>query len=483
MTYNHDATRFAFADIDDLEVHLLDGRGKEVHVLRDLPVGSRFLDFDDRDGSLWIGMDGRVAGFDRDGRPIGELRTAGGPVGVLLADGDRVWTVWTGTSDGVIRAWRRDGLRLATLGGHRGDLTMLDRAGENVVSGSLDGTMRVWDRDASQLQPFETSRCTTGALGVDRDGSTVVIACRGGGVVVWRDGGARQTWLDAPGRFVDVAVAPRAQRIAATDADGRAIGWKGDATAASPLPDHGGAPVTALEFMSDQELAGLADGGRVVIWDLAGGTARVVWQDDARKLGLLTALPSGDLVMADHRSRILVLRPREPGAFYHPVAEIERGSPVASLGVAPGRPPRRRPGRWARADSAPARPHPRTRAALQRDGPVRRRTARRRHPAHDQRRRRRRRAAGAAERPVAGDPPHRIGTRPQSGLHARALIVWIEHGWARWSIARDRRPAAELQRELACRLPLRLDGATLVPATPTCGPEADDRGVLANPLP
>lgn len=228
-----------------------------------------------RDGrTIAAGGDGVVHVVSRQGKRIGEIATASGPVFALaflddgmLAIGDargalQLWDVGRESSivtrnhahagfiaavavdrgpdrlvsvgdDGVVRWWDTAGGRLerkVESAPHGEDTDVAVDAKGTVVTAGLDGSVRIWNRDgtpAAEPLAADSAGDRVSSVAVSPDGATIAATTASDGVTLWdRATGRRETMLNGqPTDQLDVAFTPDGATFVSTSRVGAVVLW------------------------------------------------------------------------------------------------------------------------------------------------------------------------------------------------------------------------------------------------------------------
>jgi WD40 repeat protein len=184
-------------------------------------------------------------------------------------------TVITGGEDGVIRLWEAEtGAPRARFGGPQPGVTGLAQGpdGRTLATGHVDGQVCLWDQEAGRRQDVrpEPHRGAVTLLTFSADGLLLVTASRSDAMIhVW-DVGQSEPRLSFPARshgVRDLGLSPDGRTLAVASPVGVSLfhvatGQELFALERQPMT------ATSVNFSSDGEalLAGIADGGELIIW-------------------------------------------------------------------------------------------------------------------------------------------------------------------------------------------------------------------------
>ena len=189
-------------------------------------------------------------------------------------DGQRLAT---GSRDGTVKLWNRQGKLLATLKGHRGAVygVSFSPDGQRLATASQDRTVALWDLEGRKLATFRGHENSVYSVSFSPDGQRLASTSRDKTARLWdlrgKYGGATPTVLRGHEKSVDdVAFSRDGKRIATASRDGtvRLWDWQGKLLATW---GQGDIPFYSVSFSPDgQRLAASARDGSVRIWDSQG---------------------------------------------------------------------------------------------------------------------------------------------------------------------------------------------------------------------
>ncbi|WP_246259694.1 WD40 domain-containing protein [Oxynema aestuarii] len=218
-----------------------------------------------------------------------ELIVAFSPNGELLASGS-----W----DGTINLWRRDGTSINTIKAHT--LAIREVAfspdGKTLVSGSDDKTVKLWKLDGKLIKTLEGHTHKVRTVGFSPDGKTIISGSDNNTVKFWRKNTPSIPNLTTHGDSVwSVAFSPNGEIIASGGRDNTVKLSLRDGTLITTLQGHKNY-INTLTFSSDGKtlLSGSSD-KTIALWNLDGSLIRnfpehtssilaVAFSDDDRKV-------------------------------------------------------------------------------------------------------------------------------------------------------------------------------------------------------
>ncbi|MDJ0556791.1 MAG: CHAT domain-containing protein, partial [Microcoleaceae cyanobacterium MO_207.B10] len=162
----------------------------------------------------------------------------------------------SGSWDGTIKLWKKDGTLVETLSGHNNDV--LDVAfspdGKLIALGSGDKTIKVWKKDGTLVETLSGHNDFVNAIAFSPDGKLIASGSRDKTIKVWKkDGTLVETLSGHNNDVLDVAFSLDGKLIASGSRDNTIKVWKTDGTLVETLLGHKSS-VFAVEFSPDGKL-------------------------------------------------------------------------------------------------------------------------------------------------------------------------------------------------------------------------------------
>jgi WD40 repeat protein len=150
-------------------------------------------------------------------------------------------TIVSGSGDGTVKLWNREGRELLSIEGHQDEVrsVAISPDGQTIVSGSQDGTAKLWSRDGHELLTFNGHQASVTSVVFSSDGQTIVSGSGDGTVKLWNREGRELLTLDGHKRVItSVAISPDGQTIVAGSWDHTVKLWSRDGRELMPLKGH-----------------------------------------------------------------------------------------------------------------------------------------------------------------------------------------------------------------------------------------------------
>lgn len=190
----------------------------------------------------------------------------------------------TGSVDGTIKLWQRNGTSIATLKGHKSVIRAVRFSPDNqiIVSAGDDKTIRFWRRDGTLLKTIASQTAGIWNLKFNQTGTSFVVCGAGSTIEIWSRQGQLLKRIEAETLGVrDVALSPDGKTIAAGFANNLIKLWHADGRLKKTLPGHE-ASVQAITFSPDGKflVSGGVD-GIIKIWHTTGKLINTIIAHDA----------------------------------------------------------------------------------------------------------------------------------------------------------------------------------------------------------
>ncbi|MBD2543155.1 WD40 domain-containing protein [Planktothricoides raciborskii] len=155
-------------------------------------------------------------------------------------------TIASGSWDGIIRLWSREGKLLHTLEGHQKPVSSLafDPDGQTIASGSDDNTIKLWSREGKLLRTLnseEGHQKPVSSLAFDPDGQTIASGSEDKTIKLWSREGKLLHTLNVNGHkdsVLSVAFSPDGQTIASGSKDKTIKLWSREGKLLHTLKSH-----------------------------------------------------------------------------------------------------------------------------------------------------------------------------------------------------------------------------------------------------
>ncbi|AOY80813.1 hypothetical protein BJP36_13735 [Moorena producens JHB] len=224
--------------------------------------------------------DGTVKLWSRDGKLKYILRgytdtvnsVSFSPDGKILA---------TDSADGTVKLWSIEGQLLHTLQGHEAEVTSISFSpdGKVIVSGSRDGIVRLWDREGNPIaQPFPIHKAGITSLSFSPDGKVIASGSGNGIVRLWdREGNPiGQPFPAQKAGITSLSFSPDGQTVAIATLDGAVILWNLQGQEKQTLQSFG-ATISSVSFSRDgQTIATGSLDGTVKLWSREGQQLQIL---------------------------------------------------------------------------------------------------------------------------------------------------------------------------------------------------------------
>ncbi|MEH2333359.1 nSTAND1 domain-containing NTPase, partial [Nostoc sp.] len=186
-------------------------------------------------------------------------------------------TIVSGSYDGTVRLWNRQGLPLAEpLRGHKGNVNSvaISQDGQTIVSGGEDCTVRLWNRQGKTLtKPLCGHKWGVNSVAISGDGQTIVSGGSEGTVRLWnRQGLPLVEPLPSHEQGVrSVAISGDGQTIVSGGSEGTVRWWNCQGLPlVEPLPGHEWG-VNSVAISGDgQTIVSGGSEGTVRLWNRQG---------------------------------------------------------------------------------------------------------------------------------------------------------------------------------------------------------------------
>ncbi|MBR8828045.1 MAG: AAA-like domain-containing protein [Gomphosphaeria aponina SAG 52.96 = DSM 107014] len=216
--------------------------------------------------------DGKILLWRKNGTLLTTLSGHTGEVNSVVFSPDGK-IIASGSLDHTVRLWKRDGSWLTTLMGHGGKVNsvVFSPDGKIIASGSEDGTVKLWELDGTLITTFTEHRWGISSLGFSPKGEILASGGWEGTVTLWKlDGSLRATLIGHHREISSVAFSPTGEAIASGSFDNTVKLWKLDGTLINTFTGHSG-EVTCVVFSPDgQNIASGSFDSTVKLWQLDG---------------------------------------------------------------------------------------------------------------------------------------------------------------------------------------------------------------------
>ncbi|PSB26362.1 AAA-like domain-containing protein [Chlorogloea sp. CCALA 695] len=177
----------------------------------------------------------------------------------------------SGSEDGTIKRWKRDGTSLAPLSGHEGAVTSISFSpdGKMIASGSEDGTVKLWKPDGTAIT-FKHKNAVT-SVSFSPDGNTIASGSKDRTVKLWQ----LERKVDSPSfehssSVTGISFSPDGNIIAAGTENETIELWQRDGTSILTRQAHQGL-VTSVRFSPNGKiLASASEDETIKLWQRKG---------------------------------------------------------------------------------------------------------------------------------------------------------------------------------------------------------------------
>ena len=177
----------------------------------------------------------------------------------------------SGSEDGTIKRWKRDGTPLAPLSGHKGAVTSISFSpdGKMIASGSEDGTVKLWKPDGTAIT-FKHKNAVT-SVSFSPDGNTIASGSKDRTVKLWQlERKVDSLSFEHSSSVTSVSFSPDGNIIAAGTEDGKIKLWQRDGTSILTRQAHQGL-VTSVRFSPNGKILASAGEDRTIkLWQRDG---------------------------------------------------------------------------------------------------------------------------------------------------------------------------------------------------------------------
>lgn len=242
--------------------------------------------------------DGFVKLWRRDGTFIRKILAHDSPVDYFTfsPDGSALATV---SRDHLAKLWSLDGTLLATLKGHTDNLSSVSFSpdGQLIATASLDDTVRLWQRDGKPLAVFTGHGDTVWSVRFSPDGRTILSGSDDGTARLWSlHGQVLQILYGHSDSIWGVAFSADGMAMATASADKTVKLWRYQPPNTVTLRSPQAVAMQAVSYRpgSDQ-IAVAGNDGTVQIWTVKGQLVRT-WQSHQEQLKTLAFSPDGQVL-------------------------------------------------------------------------------------------------------------------------------------------------------------------------------------------
>lgn len=219
-------------------------------------------------------VDQTVRLFDLSAAPK-ELKSFAGQPGPVssLAVSHAFDTVVSGSTTGVLKFWKSDGVDLKSLAGHTGAISALTfhPSGKQIGSGGQDGTIRFWQLPPPEPIALSGHSQPVNSFAINSTGEVVLTASADKQVLVFNTANGKLTkkLVAAPQPLTSVSLSSDDQSVVAGDATGSLRTWQlQDGKTQSEVYAHAGG-VTSVVMIPKTQVAVTSGGDGVLkTWQL-----------------------------------------------------------------------------------------------------------------------------------------------------------------------------------------------------------------------
>ncbi len=264
-------------------------------------------------------LDGNIIIWGRDGTSLRTLQGHdAGVYNVSFSPDSQI--IASSSADKTIKLWRRsDGKLLNTLKGHQAEVNSSSFApdGKILASASKDGTIKLWQLDGTLLNTLKGHSAGVISVMFSPQGNLIVSASEDKTVKIWRSDGILLTTLNGHEDWVNSAsFSPDGKTIISASADKTIKLWRtSDGKLLNTLKEHDGS-VTGASFSPDSQtiVSGSKDNA-VKLWS-HDGTELQTFQGHSAAVESVGFSPDGKtIVSASRDGKIELWIPRDDALF------------------------------------------------------------------------------------------------------------------------------------------------------------------------
>ncbi|MDJ0728642.1 MAG: caspase family protein [Crocosphaera sp.] len=211
---------------NDKIVKVWDRQGRLLRTLEDHQPSLRNVIISENGETIISKIDSKTFEVrDRQGR---HLDTLGGVTSVALSKDGQI--IVTGSFDGAVKVWDRQGKLQYALEGHQGYVysVAISKDRQTIVSASEDNTVKVWDRQGTLLHTLEGHQESVGSVAISEDGQTIISGSNDNTLKVWdRQGTLLYTLEGHQNAVMSVAINEDGQTIISGSNDNTLKVWRG----------------------------------------------------------------------------------------------------------------------------------------------------------------------------------------------------------------------------------------------------------------
>lgn len=224
--------------------------------------------------------DGDVILWDKDGKHLTTLKSKGGRISSVSFSPDGL--IAAGSSDRKIKLWNKDHVPIKSIIGHKDKVwdVKFSPDGQIIASASKDKTVKLWSQDGRLLKTIPHDD-EVYSVSFSLNGQTIVSGGKDKKVRLWnKNGGLLNTFTGHTEQIMKVIFSPDGKTIASASTDDTVRLWQLDGTPAIKLIKTNN-NVYSISFSRDGQTLVSANGDNSVqLWDLKGNLLNTLQKHD-----------------------------------------------------------------------------------------------------------------------------------------------------------------------------------------------------------
>jgi WD40 repeat protein len=185
--------------------------------------------------------------------------------------------VVSGSGDGTIKLWSREGKEIKPFKGHEKKITSINFSpnGQRVISGSEDGTIKLWNLDGKELASFKGDQKSITSLSFSSNAQRVVSGSEDGTMKLWSlDGKEFVHFKGHEKKITSISFSPDGKTLASSSEDRTVKLWSFDGEELNTLRHE--YLVTSVTFSHDGQIIASLDGYYLRLWRSDGSLLKTI---------------------------------------------------------------------------------------------------------------------------------------------------------------------------------------------------------------